>query len=335
MLSLGRRLALLGAVAGLACRVEPAPVVEPAPAIAPTAQPAGTDGTPALAPLQVAVTVDDLPAHGPEVDGLNPLEIHRRLLAAFEAHDIDQVYGFINADKLEHTPELRAPLEAWVEAGHPLGNHTYRHSSLRETDLATYYRDIADNEPVLEALLPTGQRTPTFRYPYLLEGMSREDTAAIRDHLAERGYRIAPVTIDFYDWAFNAAFARCTALGDTRAVDAIRTAFIEHALEMLAWSDAAAQALYGRRIPHVLLLHVGAIDALLIEDLLEALEAAGVEWVPLDVALSDPAYDETYVQEGRTQGTHLDQKIDAEGGEYPPRHVHPRKLLDAMCLTPG
>ena len=334
MLGLGRRWALLVTLMGLACRVESTPAVEPEPEGEATTQPAGTDIVPELGPLQVAVTVDDLPAHGASVAGLEPLEIHQRLLAAFEAHGMTQVYGFINADKLEHTPELRAPLEAWVDAGHPLGNHTYRHSSLRETDLPTFYRDIADNEPILEALALGGQRTPTFRYPYLLEGMSRDDTLAIREHLAERGYRVAPVTIDFYDWAFNGAFARCTAAGDTRAVEAIRSTFLEHAIEMLAWSDAASQALYGRRIPQVLLLHVGAIDAVLIEDLLTAMEAQGVEWISLDAALADSAYDETYVHEGRNQGTLLDQKIDTEGGDHPPRHVHPRSLLEAMCLTP-
>ena len=321
---------------GLACRVESNPAVQPEPqAEGTTTQPAGTESVLDLEPLRVAITVDDLPAHGPPVAGLGPLEIHQRLLVAFEAHGMTQVYGFINADKLEHAPELRAPLEAWIDAGHPLGNHTYRHSSLRETDLATYYADIADNEPILESLALDGERTPTFRYPFLLEGMSRADTIAIRAHLARRGYRVAPVTIDFYDWAFNAAFSRCTAVGDAQAVEAIRAAFIEHALEMLAWSDAAALALYGRRIPHVLLLHVGAIDALLIEELLSAMEAQGVEWVSLDAALDDPAYGETYVREGRNQGTMLDQKIDTEGGDYPPRHVHPRVLLDAMCQTPG
>ena len=288
-----------------------------------------------LGPLQVAITVDDLPAHGPRVDGLTWLAIHERLLEAFASHRVPQVYGFINADKMDHTPELREPLEAWVAAGHPLGNHTYSHPSLREIELDAYFADIARNEPVLDALALDGRRNPTFRYPYLLEGMSREDTIAIREHLDERGYRTAPVTIDFYDWAFNAAFARCTAAENERAVKAIEKTYLAHALEMLAWSDAAAQALYGRRIPHVLLIHSGAINAGLIEPLLEAMEAAGVEWVSLDAALADPAYAETFVHEGRNQGTLLDQKIDTEGAEHPPRHTHPRALLESMCTQAG
>ncbi|MCR9162547.1 MAG: polysaccharide deacetylase family protein [Nannocystaceae bacterium] len=323
------RRSLLFATVLIACRPSaahdaPAPPVE--------ATELSVDRGPSeLDPLQVAITVDDLPAHGPTIDGLTRLAVHQALLAAFASHEVPQVYGFVNAQSLERAPELRAPLEAWVAAGHPLGNHTYSHPSLREIGLDDYFADIAQNEPTLDALAPGGVRTPTFRYPYLLEGMSREDTLAIRAHLDERGYRDAPVTIDFYDWAFNAAFARCTAAGNSRAVQAIEKTYMAHAMEMLAWSDAAAQALYGRRIPHVLLIHAGAINAGLIEPLLDAMEAEGVEWISLDDALADPVYAETYVHEGRNQGTLLDQKIDTEGGEHPPRHTHPRALLEAMC----
>ncbi len=325
-----RRWALFAALALSGCRTAGSPEPTPVePVVGGTASAAQAPQD--LGPLQVAVTVDDLPAHGPSVAGLTSLQIHEDLLAAFEAHRVPQVYGFVNADKLETQPELRAPLEAWIAAGHPLGNHTYSHPSLREMGLEAYFEDIAANEPVLDELALDGRRTPTFRYPFLLEGMSEADTVAIRDHLAERGYRIAPVTIDFYDWAFNAAFARCKAAGNDAAVKAIEATYIAHAVEMLQWSDAAAQDLYGRRIPQVLLIHAGAINAGMIGPLLEAMEAQDVEWIPLDQALSDPAYAEMYVHEGRNQGTLLDQKIDTEGGEHPPIHRHPRALLEAMC----
>lgn len=286
-------------------------------------------------PLQVAITVDDLPAHGPAVPGLSGVEIHRALLSAFEAHSVPQVYGFVNAAKLDGAPELRAALEAWTAAGHPLANHTYSHLSLRKVGLRAYFRDIAANEPLLERMALEGHRVPTFRYPFLLEGMSRADTVAIREHLDQRGYRIAPVTIDFFDWAFNPPYARCLAIGDRTAIKALRATFIDHAIEMLEWSDAAALDLYGRRIPHVLLLHAGAFDAEMIEPLLKAMEEHAVEWVSLDKALADPAYAERHTVEGRNQGTQLDQKINAEDAAHPPWNRHPRELLQALCPEPG
>lgn len=320
----------------LGCSPQPPPPTAPKCPAPPVSEPVEVAAKPdTLGPLQVAITVDDLPAHGPAVPGLPAIEIHRALLSAFEAHEISQVYGFINAGKLEQAPELRAALDVWTAAGHPLGNHTYSHPSLRKMALGAYFEDLAANEPLLEEMALNGQRVPTFRYPFLLEGMSREDTVAIRKHLDEGGYRIAPVTIDFFDWAFNPPYARCRAIADETALKALRKTFLDHAIEMLEWSDAAAQDLYGRRIPHVLLLHSGAFDAEMIEPLLKAMEDHGVEWVSLDDALADPVYAEQHTVDGRNQGTQLHQKIDAEAAPHPPWNRHPRALLEALCPTPG
>lgn len=310
------------------------PVAAPPVAVPPAATPpVGDPARREPEPLRVAITVDDLPAHGPSVPGVSSLQIHQALLEAFAAHEVPQVYGFLNAGKLREAPELRAALEAWTAAGHPLGNHTYDHSSLRKTTLKAYFRDIAGNEPLLDELALGGHRVPTFRYPFLLEGMSREDTTAIRAHLDKRGYRIAPVTIDFYDWAFNPPYARCLAIADETALAALRKTFIDHAIEMLEWSDAAAHDLYGRRIPHILLLHAGAFDAEMIDPLLQAMEERDVEWVSLDDALADPIYEERHTVDGRNQGTLLDQKINAQSAPHPPWNRHPRALLEALCPT--
>lgn len=80
--------------------------------------------------------------------------------------------------------------------------------------------------------------------------------------------------------------------------------------ECLRWSDEAASRVWGRRIPHVLLLHVGAFDAVMIEALLDAYEEAGVEWVALDEALEDPVYDDLPTAPGQTRGTLIDMMVD-------------------------
>lgn len=272
-----------------------------------------------------------MPRHGPSVADFTPLTIHQALLAAFDAHNVSQVYGFINGQRLEAEPELRDALDVWIAAGHPLGNHTYTHPALHDISVERYLEDIAANEPLLDELALNGKRTPTFRYPFLLEGLDEDSTRAIREYLHDGGYRIAPVTIDFYDWSFNGAFARCTESHDDAAVAAIQKAFIQHAAEMLDWSDAAAQDIYGRRIPQVLLIHSGAIDALMIEPLLAMMEKRGVEWITLDSALADPVYADIPIPQGRNQGTLLEQMIEARGAPHPPWNQHPDTLLNALC----
>ena len=77
--------------------------------------------------IEVAVTVDDLPRHGPEVSGVSRLDLHRQMLEVLKSHHVPEVYGFVNGSKLVGHPEDQAALEAWVGAAYPLGNHTYTH----------------------------------------------------------------------------------------------------------------------------------------------------------------------------------------------------------------
>ncbi len=285
--------------------------------------------------LQVAITVDDLPAHGPVPPGVDRLELHQRLLAAFEAHHVPRVYGFVNGRGVAEHEDRRAALDAWVAAGHPLGNHTFSHPRLQDVGLDAYLHDIAANEALLAGLMADAPVEPTFRYPFLLEGTDRASTLAIRAHLHSQGYRVAPATIDFYDWAFNPPYVRCLAQHDDAALQALRTTFVQHAWEMLHWSDAAAIQLYGRRIPQVLLLHGGAFDAEMIDPLLTMMEKQGVEWISLDQALQDPVYSQLPLQDGRNQGTLQEQEIDAGDRDHPPWNAHPDALLEVLCREPA
>jgi peptidoglycan-N-acetylglucosamine deacetylase len=63
-----------------------------------------------------------------------------------------------------------------------------------------------------------------------------------------------PVTVDFFDWMWNEAFARCA--GVPGAVDALRRGFRESALRALSWSEQTAETLVRRPIKQILLLHV-------------------------------------------------------------------------------
>ena len=92
---------------------------------------------PRPAPIEVAVTFDDLPAAGPDIPELSRLQVHREIVAALRKHGVPQVYAFVNGKGAE-LPDGRAALDAWVAAGYPLGNHTYSHSTPKE--LPNYLR---------------------------------------------------------------------------------------------------------------------------------------------------------------------------------------------------
>ena len=291
------------------------------------ALPAGAQD--ASQPMEVAITFDDLPAHGPRVPGQSELAVHQALLAVLRKHHIPATYGFINARKVDENPALRAVLEAWLAAGQELGNHTYSHADLSRLSVADFNADIDRNEPLLRDLVgPQTRRWKVFRYPYLREGATVESREQVRAHLQQRGYRIAEVTIDFHDWAWNPAYVRCLAQNDTRALTALQRAYLSEARQELQWSVRTAADLFGRTIAHVLLLHVGAFDAVMLDALLTDYENAGVHFISLDEAMQDPVYSNDSRQHG---GGVLEQFISAWHMRHRPYVTQPVELLDALC----
>jgi peptidoglycan/xylan/chitin deacetylase (PgdA/CDA1 family) len=287
----------------------------------------------AARPIDVAITVDDLPHHGVDVPGQSRLAIHQAFVSAFRAHHLPPVYGFVNGGPLDRHPEDRAALEAWVAAGNPLGNHTRTHPDLHQMTVDAYLADLDANEPLLRELEQgAGERTwKVFRYPFLLEGTDLPSRARIREQVLARGYRIAQVTVDFYDWAYNAPYARCLARHDQKGLAALKKSYLDDAGVWLHWADAAARALFGRPIEHILLLHIGAFDATVIGDLLTEYEKLGVRFVTLDQALADPAYAVEQRAPRALGGTYLEQVREARGTADPPEPSLPDALLDALC----
>jgi len=238
---------------------------------------------------KLALTFDDLPVHGALPPGVTRADVARGILAALSAKKAPPTYGFINAKGLEGAPESSEVLELWRAAGHPLGNHTYSHIDLHANTPEAFAQDVAENEPALRSLM-TDESWRWLRYPYLREGDSVEKRRAVRRSLAEQRYRIAQVTMSFDDYAYNDPYARCVAKNDTAGVEWLKQSYLRRAEQSIAASQETAKRLYGRDISHVMLLHVGAFQTVMLPKLLELLEARGFRLVTLPQAQSDPAY---------------------------------------------
>ena len=242
----------------------------------------------AVAP-KLAITVDDLPLHGPLPARTDELEVAKQMIAALKAAGAKDVYGFFNGNWTVRQPRTAAVLSAWRGAGFPLANHGWSHRSVDEATAAEYEQEIARNEPLLERL---GSRTDWrwFRYPYLHEGQNVAKRDAVRSILARRGYRIASVTMDFSDWQWAAPYARCRDSGDEASIAQLEALYLAAARENAHFSRALSQGVYGRDIPYVLLVHVGAFSARMMPRLLALYREMGFQFVSLPQAEADPAY---------------------------------------------
>jgi len=278
----------------------------------------------------MAVTVDDLPTHGATPSGMSRLEIARRLVRALKQHGVPEVYGFMNGGQARENPEHLDILKAWVQAGFRLGNHTFSHLDLNRVTASQYIADIERNE-ALFLELSDSKSFRWFRYPYLNEGDSLDKRNAVRRWLAARGYRIAPVSVDFYDWAWNDPYARCLSKGDSGSTEWLKQSFMDVAMSRLKWSKEASNLIFKRQIKQILLLHIGAFDALMLDEVLNAYKTAGVKFIGLNTAGRDVAYalNPDIVWEGEL--TFLEQLAQSKHMALPPKPEAPLKVLESLC----
>ena len=328
-------------VAMSGCGEPPSPVTPPvvAPsttALAATAPPPSVVPTPAAArpddPIEVAITIDDLPRHGPDIPSVTRASIHARMLEAFAKHHLPPVVGFVNGKHLVDHPEDAEALTAWVAAGNPLGNHSFSHPDPKTLSIDAYLADVEKNEDTLRRFMGDDAHAwKVYRFPFLREGTDVASRATIRAALVERGYRFAPVTIDFYDWAYHAPHARCLAKRDETAIAALKESYIDEAAAALRWADAAGRELFGRPTKQILLLHVGYFSSLMLDQLLTTYEKNGARFVTLDEALADPAMTSEIERPATHFGVLFNQVRKARGTRSPAMINPVDTLLDLVC----
>jgi len=234
--------------------------------------------------VEVALTFDDIPAHGFLPPGKTRDDVARAIIDALTAHHAPPAYAFLNAKGLDGAPQTGSVLRLWRDAGQLLGNHTYSHMDLDANTVEAFEKEVLADEPFLRASM--GQADwHWFRYPYLHEGDTPEKHRAVAGFLHERGYRIAEVSLSFDDWAYSDPYARCLARDDASAVAWLEQSYMNRAADALDRARAEA----GDRA-HVMLLHFGGIQIAMLPKLMDLLEAKGFEVVTLEKAQSDPAY---------------------------------------------
>src|SRR5262245_8490944 len=110
-------------------------------------------------------------------------------------------------------------------------------------------------------------------------------------------------------------YVRCA--GRQGAQDALTRSFRGEALRALDWSADTAKTLVQRPIKQILLLHVSALVALTLDDVLSAYQEKGVRFIPVRDALEDPVYGIDPKVAWRGQEDFLTQLLRATGRPRP------------------
>jgi peptidoglycan/xylan/chitin deacetylase (PgdA/CDA1 family) len=246
---------------------------------------------------QVAITIDDLPrgGDGGPYDPATVRAMTDKLLRPFREQRIP-VIGFVNAGRhVNDSAELREILNVWLDAGAELGNHSYSHVDINQVSLKAYTADIVRGEPAIRAALAArGKKLEFYRHPYLHTGKTAEVKKRLRAFLDQRGYRVAPVTLDDGDYEFAALYSI------PEFQERVRHEYIPYMDSVVAFFELRSVEVTGHEISQILLIYASQLNADLMPELLDMFRRRGYTFVTLGRALKDPAYQlpETYVGEG-------------------------------------
>ena len=254
---------------------------------------------------QVAITIEDLPAGAGNMSASAVTEMTSKLLSTLRNQKVPAV-GFVNERKLFKFGEVDERIKAlrmWLDYGFELGNHTYTHSSLNQVGLKAWQDDVVQGENVTRLLLSEhSMKLRYFRHPYLHTGRDLQTRRAAEAFLVDRGYRVAPVTLDPWDWMVAPVYDDAGKRRDSEGQAELVRTYLSHSDAVFGYAEQLSRQIMGYEPKQILLLHANQLEADHIGELLDVMRKRGYRFISLEDALADPAYSlpDTYVGEDGT-----------------------------------
>lgn len=253
----------------------------------------------------VLVTIDDLPisASAQHPDAPARERITRQMLAVLKKHRIPAV-GFVTWKNVTG-PADRKLLEAWLDAGHELGNHTDGHPDYTRTGIAEYVADADRGRTKLAAFLEArGRKARYFRFPFLREGNTLEKLEAMRRYLEQSGQVNVPVTLDNQDWSFEESWVKARKADDLAEMARLSRDYQDALRLEIRAQTVRGDELFRRSTPQVLLLHATEVGAAQWDALFSWMEGEGFTFAKADELLSDAVFTERHGFVGAYGGSH-------------------------------
>jgi peptidoglycan/xylan/chitin deacetylase (PgdA/CDA1 family) len=242
---------------------------------------------------RVAITIDDGPVVGEPADLGSFQRVTNGLIGSFQAEKVP-VTIFINEQQLNvhgQRDARAAVVEQWLKAGFDVGNHTYSHRSANNVPVDEFLDDVIKGEVIMEPLLKQHGKTLSWlRYPFLHSGATAEVHDVIVNFLDRRGYRVAPVSVDYADYSFAGVYRRELRAGNVDVAERIKQAYLEQVDVGFDRAERASVEVFGREIAQILLIHCNELNSVSLRESIARMRKRGYQFISLEEAMRDEAY---------------------------------------------
>ncbi|GAB00619.1 MULTISPECIES: polysaccharide deacetylase family protein [Acinetobacter] len=261
-------------------------------------------------------------------DGVNPdlnsqaVQINQQILQQLKQHQLKSII-YPSVIKIGDYAGLQLVAE-WGKQGHQIGNHSELHLNLNKDHISSqqYIAGIQRAEQVFRPL--TGW-TARYRFPFLKEGNTLEKRDRVAAYLKQHHYQSGAVSIDASDWFYNQKYIAYQKQGQTQYLKKLKQAYIAHLLDRAAYYDQLAIETLSYSPKHVLLLHVNAINAAFLNDVIQTFQAHDWQLIDSEQAYSDALYQknakilpagESIIWSLAKQKGHVNLRYPAEDAPY-------------------
>jgi peptidoglycan/xylan/chitin deacetylase (PgdA/CDA1 family) len=244
---------------------------------------------------KICITVDDLPAvtYNSTIGKLDR-EITSKLITTFDRYSIPAI-GFVVEGQLYKGGTLDSTkleiLEMWLENGYDLGNHTYSHYDYNIVNDTAFFNDILKGQILTKSLMQNHNKVlKFFRPPYLHTGKDSTKSMKLQAFLNKSGYIVAPVTIDNDDYIFAKAYYNSILKNDSLMSSRIVKSYLKYMEEKLLFFERKSIEVFGKNIPHELLIHASQLNADYMEELAKIYVNHGYTFVSQEEILKQKEY---------------------------------------------
>jgi len=262
---------------------------------------------------EMCITFDELPASRAfgevDVEALNYL-----ILQGLRNHEI-KAAGFVVGSYIEESFDI---LGQWLNEGHTLGNLTNSNQDYHQIDIKSFISDIAKGYDILEPMLSGfGQKKQYFRFPYLHYGTKLKTKEAVNIYLEDQEMVTVHATIVVDDYLYNLSMEKLGKFPDSNSLKQLSYEYIEHIIFKIQDAELKSKQILGRNCRQILQFRANRINAVLIEEILTAIENLDYKFVTLERALKDKLYGRAEAYYGARGVGFLDMILESDPDHLP------------------